>query len=321
MLRTVVMFVVVAIAAPAMADRSVGVVVPGTEAIHSKTQAAVIAWLGKQKIDIAPTPLDKDGMLTLSNCLAIADMACARGVVEKRASADSVVVIVAQASGPKKRRDLQLSAYWITKEHDVVSLQRMCSHCTDDVLPTTIDGLMGDLSHLVPAMTGRIMVASKPAGLLAMVDNDAIGMTPVTHELAPGKHRVAISRDGKVVETRDIDVTAGKTTEVVIDAPAPPPPPQQRVIVEHKSRAIPAVLIGVGVAAVATGAVMYAIGGPSGDSMYYTDRRTPGYYVAGAGAGVAIIGTIWFLAGGSSSSTPTVGVAPGHGFVGWAGSF
>ncbi|MGE5181275.1 MAG: PEGA domain-containing protein [Acidobacteriota bacterium] len=301
-----------------MADPSVGVVVPGTEAIHSKTQAAVIAWLGKQKIDIAPTPLDKDGLLTLSNCLAIADMACARGVVEKRASADSVVVIVAQTAGPKKKRDLQLSAYWITKQHDVVSLQRMCSHCTDDVLPTTIDGLMIDLSHLVPAMTGRIMVASKPSGLLAMVDNDAIGMTPVTHDLTPGKHHVEISRDGKIVETRDVTVSAGKTTEVVIDAPAPPPP---QVIDEHRSRAVPAVMIGVGVAGIATGAVMYAIGGPTGDQMFYTDRRTPGYYVAGAGAGVAVIGAIWFLVGGSSSSTPTVGLAPGHGYVGWAGRF
>lgn len=315
------MFVVVAISVPAFAEPSVGVVVPGTDVVQSKTEAAVIAWLGKQKIDIASTALDKDGMLTLSNCLAIADMACARGVVEARAKSDSVVVIVAQASGPKKKRDLQLSAYWITKQHDVVSLQRMCSHCTDDVLPTTIDSLMVDLSHLVPAMTGRIMVTSKPAGLLAMVDNDPIGMTPVTHDLTPGKHHVSLTRDGKIVQEKDVTISAGKTAEVVLDAPAPPPPPPQQVIVEHKSRAVPAVMMGVGVAGIATGAVLYAIGGPTGNSMYYTDMRTPGYFVAGGGAAVAIIGTIWFLAGGSSASTPTVGIAPGHGFVGWAGRF
>lgn len=319
MLRTLVLFVVVGISVPAAADPSVGVVVPGTEAVHSKTEAAVIAWLGKQKIDIAPAPLDKDGMLTLSNCLAIADMACARGVVEARAKSDSVVVIVAQASGPKKKRDLQLSAYWISKRRDVVSLQRMCSHCTDEVLPTTIDGLMGDLSHLVPAMTGRIMVQSKPGGLLAMVDNDAIGMTPVTHDLSPGKHRVAISRDGKLVEQREVNITAGKTTEVMIDAPAPPPPPPPPTIA-RRSRAVPAAMIGVGLAGIATGAVFYAIGGPTGDSMYYTDLRTPGYFVAGGGAAVAIVGTILFLRGGTTS-TPTVAVTPGHAVIGWAGRF
>ncbi len=320
MLRTLVLFVVVGISVPAAADSSVGVVVPGTDAVHSKTQAAVIAWLGKQKIDIAPTPLDKDGMLTLSNCLAIADMACARGVVEARATADSVVVIVAQASGPKKQRDLQLSAYWITKKHDVVSLQRMCSHCTDDALPTTIDGLMVDLSHLVPAMTGRIMIKSTPAGLLAMVDNDAVGITPVVHDFAPGKHHVAISRDGKVVDERDVTVTAGKTAEVAIDAPAPPPPPPPSVVVVKKSRAVPMAMMAIGAAGIATGVVLYAIGGPTGDSMYYRDLRTPGIYVGVGGAAVAILGTVLFMRGGTSSA-PAVAITPGHGFVGWAGRF
>src|SRR5438093_775302 len=120
------------------ADPSVGVVVSGVDAIHSTSQVAIETWLSKHNFSITVSALDKDGVLTLSNCLAIADLACARGVVEKRSHADSMVVVVAQTSGSKKRRDLQLSAYWITKHRDVVSLQRMCNHCTDAGVPKTL---------------------------------------------------------------------------------------------------------------------------------------------------------------------------------------
>jgi hypothetical protein len=322
LLRTAVLSVVLCVSVSAAADPSVGVVITGDDAIHSTGQVEIETWLGRHNFSILVSALDKDGVLTLSNCLAIADLACARGVVEKRSRAESIVVIVAQASGSKRRRDIQLSAYWITKNHDVVSLQKMCNHCTKEALPENLDALMVDLSKLFPAMTGKLKVSSTPPGLLVTMDGDALGVTPLDKEVPPGDHKLAITRDGKVLDQKDVTVTAGETATVEVHAPAEvaPPPPPPEVVVVRKSRAVPTIITAVGVAGIATGAVMIALGGPTGASAYYMNYRTPGYFVAGGGAAVAIVGAILFLHGGSSS-TPTAALTPGGATVGWAGRF
>jgi hypothetical protein len=324
LVRFLALLFVLGVALPAVADPSVAVVVSGDEDVHSTGVTEVETWLSKRNFAISMGSLDKDGQLTLSNCLAIADLACAKGVVEKRSKADSVVVIIANSSGPKKKRDLQLSAYWITKNHDVVSLQKMCSHCTKEVLPATLAALMADLSKLVPAMTGKLKVTSTTDGMLAIVDNEAIGVTPVERDLAPGSHKVKIMRDTEVLDERDVTITAGEVAKVAVvvhDRPKPkaPPPPPPTVIVK-KSRAVPTVMVGFGLAAVATGVVMYAKGGPSGESRTYTDFRTPGYFVLAGGGALAVVGAVLFLRGGTSSG-PTVGMLPGQTTIGWAGRF
>src|SRR5439155_21259677 len=142
--------------------------VTGNEKTRAVLETEISGWLKERKFAVSNDALNKDGVLTLSNCIAISDMACARGVVEARASVDNIVVIAMQGSGtgPKKQRDQQLSAYWIAKNHDVVSLQRMCNKCTDEVLLTTIETLMVDLARLVPSMVGKVKITSTPPGLL-----------------------------------------------------------------------------------------------------------------------------------------------------------
>lgn len=319
-MRIFALLAVVCFAFPAAADPSVAVVVSGDETVHSTGVTEVETWLSKRNFAISMGALDQDGTLTLSNCLAIADLACARGVVEKRSKSDSVVVIIANASGPKKKRDVQLSAYWITKNHDVVSLQKMCNHCTKDVLPTTLDALMSDLSRLVPAMTGKLNIKTEPAGLVVTVDNEAIGVTPIVHDVTPGPHKVSIARDGEVIEERNVTVTVGETADVAIVAPAKPKPKVKTQVIVRKSRVVPAVMLGVGLAAIATGAVMYEVGAPTGDKPMYTDYRTPGYGVLGGGAAIAAVGVILFLRGGTTQG-PTVGMTQGQTTIGWAGHF
>jgi hypothetical protein len=305
---------------PAAADPSVGVVVTGNDKLRAALETEVGAWLKTRKFGVANEALDKDGVLTLANCISISDMACARGVVEARAKSDNIVVIAMQASGagPKKQKDLQLSAYWIAKAHDVVSLQRMCNKCSDDSLLSTIEALMGDLAKLVPAMTGKVRITSTPSGILAMIDNSPVGVTPVEPDVTPGPHHVALTRNGKVVEQKDVTVTAGESVEVDLVPPkealAPP------VVIVRRSRAVPLTMIGVGGAAIVTGIVFIAIGGPSGDTFYYSDYRTPGYGITAVGVGVAAVGAYLYLRGGTKS-TPTASVAPGQATVGWAGRF
>jgi hypothetical protein len=248
--------------------------------------------------------------------MAMADMACARGVIEKRSGSTIVVVIVAQASGSKTRREVQLSAYWITKKHDVVSLQRMCNHCKDDALPKTVDELMSDLSKLVPAMTAKVEISSTPPGLLALVDGQAAGMTPIEHEVTPGPHEVALARNGKILEKRSVTIGAGDSTRVSFVAPIEKP----QLVVIHHSRTLPAIMLGLGVAAGAAGSVMIVKGGPTGESMYYRNYRTPGIGIAAGGGALALAGVILLLRG-DSKEMPVATVTRDGAVVGWARSF
>ncbi len=324
MLRTLVILLTLAVSLPVSADPTVGVVVTGNEKVREALETEIGGWLKGRKFHVAGESLDKDGLLTLANCIAISDMACARGVVEARATSDSVVVVALQASGtgPKKQRDQQLSAYWIAKKRDVVSLQRMCNKCNDEALLTTIEALMTDLAKLVPSMTGKVRINSTPPGILALVDNSPVGVTPVDPDITPGAHRVTLSRNGKVVDQRDVTVTAGETVQVDLV------PPKEKlaatVIIKHRvSKVIPVTMLGIGAAALITGGVFIGLGGnATGDHPYYTDYRPPGYGIAAGGAAVAVVGVILYLRGGvKTTSTPTASIGPGQAMFGWAGRF
>ena len=309
----------------AWAETKVGVVVGGADGLRAQSERAVGSWLTGHGITRAGAPLNKDGINTLVNCLVLSDMRCARNVVEARATADDVVGILEQASGKGAKRSVQLSAYWIAKKHEVVSLQRTCDACTDAVLATTIDAMVADLAKLAPTMNGHVHVTSKPPGLAAMIDNQAVGTTPVDHAIAFGTHTVVISRDGHVVGEKQIDVSPGATLDVDIPvaapvAPVPPRPVAVAPVEEHRSRAV-VTLLGIGVAAIVTGAVLYAKGGPTGQSYMYRDLRPAGAITAGGGLVLAIIGTVLLVRHPSPSSAPDVALTSGGAIVGWTGSF
>lgn len=324
-MRFLVALIVLALTVPAAADPSVAVVVSGDETVHSTGVTEVETWLSKRNFAISMGALDKDGTLTLSNCLAIADLACARGVVDKRSKADNVVVIIATLSGPKKKRDFQLSAYWISKDHDVISLQRMCSHCTKDNLPETLGGLMTDLTKLVPAMAGKLKVTSTTDGMLVMIDNEAAGVTPIVKDVPSGSHKVKVMRDSEVLDEREVTIVAGETAKVAIAVKERPKPKGEiktvTTVVVRKSRVVPIITIGAGVAVGVTGAIMIASGGPSGVNPTYRDLRTPGYFVAAGGGVIAIVGAVLFIRGGTTQG-PAVGATnTGTPTVGWQGRF
>ena len=321
------LLVLAALSASAAADTKVGVVVSGDDAVRKHTDHVVSAWLKEHTLTVASAPLNKDGINTLVNCLVVSDMSCARMVVEARANATNVVGFVENVAG-KRERTIQISAYWISKKHDVVSLQRTCGHCTDAVLSEAIEAMMGDLARMAPTLSGRVRIVSDPPGLKASLDNQPIGVTPIVHEAAFGSHSISISRNGRVVGEKTVDVIPDTTVDATVTVQADPvvvvtqPAPSPHAIepAPQPSRAVPAVLIGTGVAAIATGSVLYAIGGPTGDNYMYRDLRTPGMGVAIGGAAVAIIGAIWFWRAGASSG-PDVAMTSTGASVGWAGTF
>ena len=324
-MRFLAALIVLALAIPAAADPSVAVVVSGDETVHSTGVTEVETWLSKRNFAISMGALDKDGTLTLSNCLAIADLACARGVVDKRSKADNVVVIIATLSGSKKKRDFQLSAYWISKDHDVVSLQRMCTHCSKENLPETLGSLMEDLTKLVPAMAGKLKVTSTTDGMLVFVDNEAAGVTPILKDIPSGTHKVKVMRDSEVLDEREVTITAGETAKIAIAVKERPKPKAETktvtTVVVRKSKVVPILTIGAGVAAGVTGGIMIANGGPSGVARTYRDFRTPGYFVAAGGGAIAVVGVILLIRGGATQGPAIDTTSSGTTTVGWMGRF
>lgn len=306
--------------ASGVASADVTVVVSGQKAAAAATEPVLTAWLTSHDFTVKPGGMPRDGASALDVCLLAGDLTCARGVVDARATAENVIAVVTSTSGPKAHPTIQLASYWIRKGHDGVSMQRTCDDCSNDKLPATIDALMVELAQLTPDMRGRVKVISTPPGVLAYVDDAVVGVTPVEREVAAGPHEVRLDRDNVVLAKRHVDVAPTETVEAEIAVAPVPVAAQPRVIIEHRSRAVPAALLIVGGAAIAAGAVMYVKGGPTGDSFYYRNFRTPGIGVMAGGGACAILGTILMLRGGTTQ-TPVVAIARDGVFAGWARSF
>ena len=318
------LLIVLALGATAVADTKVGVVVSSDEAVRKQTDRVVSSWLTQHTLAIATAPLNKDGVNTLVNCLVLSDMNCARTVVEARANATNVVGFIEVVAG-KHERTIQISAYWISKRHDVVSVQRTCGHCSDAVLTEALEAMMGDLARLAPTMSGRVRVISDPPGLNATLDNQPIGVTPVVHDATFGSHTVALSKSGghvlaertiEVVPETTVDATVTVQPDPVVVVAAQPRPVE---VESRPSRVLPVVLIGTGVAGIVTGSVLYATGGPTGKAYTYRDTKPPGIGIAIGGAAFAIVGAILFLRTGGSG--PDVAMSSTGASVGWAGTF
>jgi hypothetical protein len=75
----------------------------------------------------------------------------------------------------------------------------------------------------IRARTSVLTVTTNPAGALVIVDGkQTAGPTPLTVEIPPGAHTIAVRRDGYAAETRSLEARFGRAVIVSLDlAPAP----------------------------------------------------------------------------------------------------
>jgi hypothetical protein len=99
------------------------------------------------------------------------------------------------------------------------------------------------------------------------------------------------------------------------DVMAPLPPP-------HRSRALPIAVTAVGAAALVTGVVFIAVGGPPSDphQLMYWDLRTPGYAIGAAGLAVTGVG-LYLLLRPHAHSAPVAAITHDGAVFGWTGRF
>lgn len=126
-----------------------------------------------------------------------------------------------------------------------------------------------------------------------------------------GKHACAGCNVAALID-RELDALAG----------AQPDLPVTKIV--KPSKLWPSVLLGTGIATLATGGVFlyYGLGISGADEKYVYPPSTPiGLALAAVGGGATIGGIILLKQAGASSSGPVASVSPSGGFVGWAGRF
>ena len=305
------------------APKRVGVLVLG-EYLKGPTANQTEKWLREHNQQVVATPMPADAVKTLENCFVIDDPKCARAIVDARVAADSLIAIRVELAS-KKQKEIRLTIDWFVKGHSPVTARRTCDDCSESVLRTTIDAMLSDLAKQSPGFMGRIKAVSDPPGLAVLLDNQTIGVTPIERDVPVGAHKARLVQDGRMGEEKTINVEPGATAEIKLMPPAPGPSngdPLPGGPREKPSRAIPITLIITGALAMGAGTVMYFEGWkPTGKTEFFTEYRTPGYFVGAGGAVLAIVGVTWILAT-RQSSAPTVGMVPGGGAtVGWTGRF
>src|SRR5262252_8469566 len=273
-MRNLVAAIVLVLAMPAArAEDGVGVVVTGDEAMQPAVTKHLEKWLKKHGLKLIAAPLSGDAVTTMTNCLVVEDSICARGVVEHQSKADNIVFARIDVAA-KGDHNVTFVAYWIVKGHEAIGERRVCEQCTDEAWHQLADRMMVALRNA--ATLGRVEIKSKPPGLTVLIDNSEAGVTPVERELPSGDHAVDVSRAGKVLAHRTVNVKSGDVAHVAIDV--------QGGGDGGGSRLVPAIVLGAGVASLATSGV-YLYYGLQNGKYTYTESLAWGVGFAAVGVG------------------------------------
>ncbi|MBV8758990.1 MAG: PEGA domain-containing protein [Deltaproteobacteria bacterium] len=310
-MRCLLVLTLLAMAAlPARADSGeVGVVVVTStngSALQTDVTAHLEAWMKKHDHTVVAGALSRDAVNTIANCFLIDDLKCARGVVEARSKASSVVFTRIEAAG----KDLTFTTYWFVKGKEVISERRVCETCTTEDWRGLLDGMVGRLLAS-DVETGKLHLESQPSGLLVLVDNVQVGATPFDQELPVGKHTISLSHAGVIVANKDIEIHANKLKRLTIET---------EVETKAHSKIGPGILLGSGIALIGGGGIALYLGEQKTDKIIHPEYVPIGIGIMAAGAGATIVGAI-LLSQTGHTSAPVAAITRDSAYFGWVTRF
>lgn len=277
------------------------------------------SWLREHGHQVTLSPLPPESINTLIDCFLLDDEVCARKVVELRSRSKALVYarVRLRPGTPPEEQTLELVGYWLDPARDTVAERRECERCTPELFREHIDDMLRSLSKAGVVGTGHLYITSQPAGAKVIANGNTLGITPMAHDLPPGRHQLTIAAPARRPEVREVVVRAGQMT--VVDVPfhaagiAERPAPS-------RDRRIPLGLMVAGGVGIVAGATLLATSQTDdGTRPEYRDTRAAGAVVGALGLAAAGAGAyLWFRA---PTSTPTLAVVPGGAAVGWAKSF
>jgi hypothetical protein len=293
----------------AQADE-VGIVVAGDEDRRDALASHLKSSLRKRGHEVVDQPMKADAIQNLADCLAIDDQNCARGVIEKRSATNGLVYAVVTPTG---KRTASVQMYWFVRGHQGASERRGCEKCGEDALNEIADDMLATLAETSEAK-GRIMIRSHPEDLLALIDNEPAGQTPLQKDLPPGKHKVVITRGGENVGEQIVEIEAGETSKVTLSAHTEDSKLPQKV----GSIA----LITGGFALLVTAGVLISYGSKDGPAEMYVYDNATGIGLLCGGVGLlGVVGGALLWPRSTQRTVPIAALGPAGGFLGLAGRF
>jgi hypothetical protein len=315
----VLLVAALAAARDARAD-NVGVVVTGEPTMQPQLVNQLESWLRKNGHTLVSAPLPPDAINTLVDCFVIEDEGCARGVIDKRSKADTVVYarVDISAAGDLEKT-VTVLAYWFEKGKPAVAERRFCQRCTDPTLRKTADEVIAALAKAGGQKGGgTLKLTTNPPGANCSIDGKPAGTTPVERTLEAGPHEITITRERHETETRFVTVKAGETETVDVALVA-----SKGGGGGKQSTTIPIGLMAGGGAMVLTGAIMFAIDQDKGRDQPAEIRNTApaGIGIGLTGAAIAVGGYLWFRSMSNKESAPVAAVSRDGAYVGWSSRF
>ncbi len=180
----------------------------------------------------------------------------------------------------------------------VAQVRRDCEVCgSAELLETLADqgAALAARPVVVAPRLGTLVLRTQPEGARARIDGQAVGATPLRHDVTAGRHRVALERAGFLAVERDVVATAGveELVEVQLERGRRP------------LRVAGAVLLAAGLGAAGTGGVLLGLDGRpdrrrcTGDDVDFAGRCRFSLETTAAGA-AATAGGLALVAAGIS---------------------
>lgn len=265
-----------------------------------------------------------------------APWSCISAILRDKRIQRVAVVSVEPKPGRAGTTDTVISERLVISNIDSLFVaQRFCDQCTDDRLSMLAAELTKELIDRVTVGSGRTVLAIKstPRGARAYVDANLVGVTDMSISVVPGAHTITVELDDHRTETRHVHVKEDTTEEVTVTLQ-----PLQAVgargherpigpLRPHRSRLVPGVVVGVGLATIAAGLGLWVLDedpvtSPDQDaSPRYRDTATRGIVLGVTGLAVAGVGGVLWWRYGKANSAPVVAPVHGGALIGLTRSF
>lgn len=190
----------------------------------------------------------------------------------------------------------------------VAKTESSCDICAEtEAAAQTGRDLGAFLESNVKATDTAVRITSTPSGANVLIDGTSVGTTPYEAPIEPGKHTVALERDGYQSSSREFAAAEGKQSEMHVDlvGRSSPTQPAREPSPRGKKAAWVAgwVGIGVGVALLTTGIALLAIDGKeikndcSGSNIDAFGNCKYRYETTGGGVAATVVGVAFAGAG------------------------